>query len=337
MANHPKFLKIRYHTWWIIFFSVQAALIILMGCTFGANTWVYSDNKGILHNYDWDDDSNNVYNGKKFEGDLFVCKEGCDKDYGKLAQEWCGFYDDQKDNLDAFNIDDEILDPYLSVCAMYFSLYIGMSIYTALETISMICICVWALAMLCYCRKVNCLWLTYCCTGCMWVFHYIALIAYMSITRSNFDGDCDSLPTKGDRPKLCAGSGPALSLFILVIIPFISIFYCVVACRLQKTYGHGGLDKDGLKGDTVHKVVELPAVDLSQPGYGPQYYGQAPGIIPGQYSTPYAPGPFIYPQPPPVYSQPPPGYSQPPPVYSQPQPVYSQPPPVNPSQPAPKY
>lgn len=302
MSHYPKFLHIRYRAWWIIFFCIQASLIILMCSTFGANTWVYSDNKAYYINPEWDDSSNNEYNGKKFEGDLFICKEGCDKDYGKLAQEWCDYYNDQKDIFDDYNIDDSAIDPLLSICLMYFTLYLGMNVYTGLETISMICICIWAIGMLCYCRKVNCLWLTYCCAGCMWVFHYLAFLVYLNITRSNFDGDCDSFPTNGERPKLCAGSGPGLSLFILLIIPFVTIFYCVVACRLQKTYGHGGLDKHGIRSDTVQQVVvELPALNLENTAHGGQFYGQPNGMYPVQFNPPYAPGPVTYSQPPPVY------------------------------------
>lgn len=307
MSDHPKFLKVRYRVWWIVFFCIQAALLILMGATFGAGTWVYSEIDGVLYNFAWDDSSNNVFDGNNFEGDLYVCTEGCDTDYGKLAEEWCDYYDDLKDAADDLDIDDSTFDPYRTVCVMYFVLYLGMNIYVILESFAMISICVWALGMCCYWRKVNCLWLTYCCTGCMWALHYIALIGYMGITRSNFNGDCDSFPDDGVNPKLCAGSGPGLSLFILLIIPFISVFYCIVACKLQRSFGHGGLEKHFNQGNTVHQIglQQLPQpVILDQPQYYQQPYGSAPAVQ--AYNVPQYGG---YPQTsayPPAYPPPPP-------------------------------
>ena len=239
MSEYPNFLNIRFKVWWIIFFCIQAFIVLLMVASFGADSWVRTENDAVALNLAWDDSENNFYEGDSFVGRLFACKDSCDESYGRLTVEWCDYYHDIDD---AFN-SDYVSDPYRSVCLLFYSLYLGMGFFFIFEIAAITSVCFWASGMICYMKKVNCICLAYCCSGTTWALHYIAFLGYLGLTRTNFTGDCEDFPEDGTSPRLCAGDGPNMMLFLVIFIPFFCIFFCVVACNLQRKYGHGGFDK----------------------------------------------------------------------------------------------
>lgn len=215
--------------------------------------WVYTDNDGAVANLAWSDSDNNVYRGDDFAGGLYACTDSCDENWGKLAEEWCDYWNDLKD-IDNRSIFEELQKENVqSICYLYFALYVGMIFYSGFEIIGLICLVVWSVSMLLYFKKINCcLTTSFVCSGCVWTLHYLAFIFYMAFTESNFNGDCDDFDSETN-PKLCASDGPALALFITIIIPIITIAYCIVGCNLKKKHG-----ADGLHSKTMNEAA-LPS------------------------------------------------------------------------------
>ena len=242
MSDHPKFLCFTFRVWWFIFLFFNLLLVALMIGSLGAGKWVYTDVNAGMVNLKWDDEDNNVFNGKEFEGSLYMCTESCDESWGKLAGEWCDFYSDVKDDADS-NIYFAVLeDPAQSVCALYFVLFIGGAVYSAFEILALVGLVCWTIGMFMYWAKVKCcLVFSMVCSGCVWFGHYVAFIFFMIFTRTNYMGNCDEWEDDGMNPELCAGDGPALGLFIAIIVPFIVITYCIVGCRLKNKHGPDGL------------------------------------------------------------------------------------------------
>ena len=177
-----------------------------------------------------------------------------------------------------------------------------MIVFVIAEVIAMIAIIVWGLVLLCFNNKVNCFWLTYCCSGCAWVAHYLGTLFWLGITSANYNADCSVTPYNGKGPTVCTGDGPALALFTLIFLPVIVILFCIVGCHAQR--------KHNLM--LINAPIGHPpigAVTIIAPGiqpYGPpgtgfvqnvQYYSQPapqgfspyPPGVPGYYQYP-APG-----------------------------------------------
>ena len=275
MSDHPKYLCFTFRVWWFIFLFLNCFLIALMIGSLGAGKWVYTDVKFGLVNPKWEDTDNNVFNGKEFEGNLFRCTESCDESWGKLAQEWCDYSTDVKDEADSNYIYAALEDPVQSVCALYFVLFAGSAIYGAFEILALICLTCWIIGMFMYWAKVKCcLVFSMVCSGCVWFGHYVAFIAFMTFTRTNYMGICDEWEDDGVNPQLCASDGPGLALFIAIIIPIIVVAYCIVGCRLKHKHG-----PDGLR----HKVGEQ------------QHNGQFHGQPNGNFNPPYNNPVVVYP------------------------------------------
>ena len=242
MSDHAKFLCLTYRVWWFVFLFLNSLLLALMIGSLGARKWVYTDGDFGAVNLEWKDEDNNVFNGKKFEGSLFGCTESCDESWGKLAEKWCDFYSDVKDEADSNYLYAAIEDSTQSVCALYFVLFIGSAVYGAFEILALVGLVCWTVGMFMYWAKVKCcLVFSMVCSGCVWFGHYVAFIFFMVITRTNYLEVCDEWEDDGKNPQLCASDGPGLGLFIAIIIPIIVVAYCIVGCRLRRKHGPDGL------------------------------------------------------------------------------------------------
>jgi hypothetical protein len=307
MANTAKFLKLRFRVWWLIFFCIQGFLLMMMGVTLGVNDWVFTNNNKVLTNSDLlleeNDTDNYKYIGSDFEGTLTYCTKSCDESYGWLSSKWCSYAKDTKKEYE--DVDSNYADPLYSVCGMFFTLAVGGSIYIVFEILAMIAVSIWACSMICYCKRVNCLCLSFCCACCTWTSHYVALILFMGFSNANFNKECDEFPDDDNRPKLCVGAGPEISLFILIALPFVVIWFYVVACKLQREFGCDGLSRDGANGHlrvpapiivqelsaNPHPYVQYPqqAYYYPQPAFVPEFqqpYSQPPPVVYGQVPIP---------------------------------------------------
>lgn len=279
MGDYPKLWKCTYRAWWIIFFALQLFLIVLMIGSLGSPKWVYSENDLYGYNAYSDDipDGSRFYNGNKFEGSLTECKEGCDGPFSELANDWCDYYDRSDTDYDQ------------SICAQFALLAWGAGAFIICEIIALVSIVFWASAMGCYMCRINCMWLTYCCSACMWVSHYIGIFLWLAFTGANYGQNCSKTPSDGERPEICTSDGSNLALFILLIIPFIVIFFCIIACKIQrKAGGHGFMKKIEEVTNNVTVMAQYPGgVPYVNPVIiGPppsQYYAQSGVPVPPYY------------------------------------------------------
>lgn len=233
MSGDAKIIGIPLKLWWMFFFAMQICFVLGMIGSMMSKNWVYSSNDRVLRNPSSNDSENNVYYGYKFAGSLYKCTKGCTVDYKDLSDDWCSYYYEVKEKYENTEVE-EIKDPYLSICAMFFTLYVGKLVYVAFEVASIVCAIFWLLGTCCFCIKRKLFKFSVFFSGAFWTFHYIAFLVYIKLTRSSLSNNCQDFDDQGKRPKLCVDDGPLISLAILVSIPFIIIPFCVVTCITHK-------------------------------------------------------------------------------------------------------
>ena len=70
--------------------------------------------------------------------------------------------------------------------------------------------------------------------GLATISHFIGFISWMSTTNTNFNRDCADRPSQGYfNINLCAGDGPALSLFIAILLPIYFVCFCFISHKFQ--------------------------------------------------------------------------------------------------------
>ncbi|OMJ79556.1 hypothetical protein SteCoe_20408 [Stentor coeruleus] len=190
--------------------------------------WIYSDSNFIVNTTLYDTSTNMLFYSYRFKGGIIRCKDGCSDSYGNLSSDWCAKYD----SLDADDIE--------SVCKMFVSLYWGAVICVFFEAVCFIAIAVWSATMACYMNKVNSIFMTFCCSICVLICHYIAILAWLEMSGASYSDDCSSVPTNGETIPLCGSHGPGLGLFLMVFIPAVVVLYFAVACRIKTTHGFNG-------------------------------------------------------------------------------------------------
>jgi hypothetical protein len=306
--HQEKFACFSYKLWWILFFCLQAFVIVIMVGTLTTPRWVHSENS-LWQNTDTTNGYRG-YIGYYFEGSLTSCTDnkGCVDSYGQNAQDWCNFYNEQH----GLYGDSDYVKTVLSICLQFATLYYGSGIFLLAELIAIVSIIIWAVMNLLIWRQRNCFCMSFCCSACLWVAHYIGTIIFLGLTNTNFNGKCSDTPTNGNRPMLCANDGPGLALFNLLFIPVLVVGFCIVGCRVQRVNAFGTLN--------FHSPVPAPAAVIiqpppytqqplpgfAQPGYAQPGYAQPgyaqPGIVYGYQGYPPGSGPPQYvPNNPPYY------------------------------------
>lgn len=264
MASYPKYLKLSFRIWWILFFLMQGLLLAMMCSTLGSEKWVYSDSSLYVVDVNQTrlSESEHYFDGSSFKGSLFKCHEGCSDKYDDEKEYWCDLYDE----YDKKNLSGKILNTYSSTCRQFTYLSFGSGVYIITEVLSIIGLVAWALVLLCYRFKINCLSMSYCCSGCVWTGHYVAFLVFVDSSNIKFNKNCSTTPTSGERPALCSDDGLNLAFFLLLYIPILTVLYCFVACNLQKLHGTAGFSPV----ENVSPVFGSSSAD-SSPGPGPLY------------------------------------------------------------------
>jgi hypothetical protein len=240
MATYPKFLKLSFRLWWIIFFIFQAFLLVLMCSTLGTKKWVYTDNSfyAVDVNQTRSNSTSRYFDGQSFKASLFECQSGCKKSFNDEKDYWCDLYDE----YDKKGASKKVKNSYSSTCRLFTFLSFGSGVYMIAEILAILGLVVWALVMICYRFKINCFAMSYCCSGCVWTGHYVAFLVFVDSSNLTFIRECTENPSEGDRPVLCADDGINLALFLMIFIPLVCLGYCFVACKLQKNFGTAGFE-----------------------------------------------------------------------------------------------
>lgn len=259
--------KVKYRCCWVTFICLQVILFLLMSASYIFEPWVYTDNDKVLVNYNWSDEDNNVYNGSEFVGNLFVCRDSCSSWYKRLSYKWCDFYTDLKNFADEKNLDDSLADPWKSVCVLYTSLYFAMIAYIVFEAIGMICLLFWIVLTIVYIKKRKGFICGFILAILTCFFHFVALVSYVKITKTEYNEKCGDFPDDGDGPVLCASAGLAyvlaVGLFMIAFIVFYVVTVCVMKCKEKSSdEGQSVVDQDDPeKGIKDEKKADFNAKD----------------------------------------------------------------------------
>ncbi|CAG9324475.1 unnamed protein product [Blepharisma stoltei] len=273
---------------WTVFFILQALLFSCIIGTLGTQQWV---------------ETKTTYS---FEGSLVAVTDSeiyCIKEssYTDLKDDIC---DDNSECTDTNNV----------LCDFITDLNSGAAVYILFEVISLICIVVWAIILVCFIFSVNCFWLSFCCSSSACLLHYIAFLSWVGLTSARFNGKCKNSDQSENEIVICASDGPNLSLFLMIIFPIILIAFIIV--------GRGAIYARRLEAIGIPAVETTQIVHISSPIQAQQ------GFTPYNPQVAYPAGQPIYPQP---YQYPPPGpqsysaYPNGPPAIGQPQYYNSQP------------
>ncbi|OMJ69870.1 hypothetical protein SteCoe_32283 [Stentor coeruleus] len=294
MYGKIKVGKFTLRIWWYIFLAQQIGLIILMIGTFSSNIWVQTNSNFYANknNYTFSESQLNlqytgVFNGKDFKGSINSCHEGCEFSYISEASDWCSIYNDFDDEHK--DEDYEKYNQAKSLCLMFYSLYAGSSSFFVFEILSIIAIIFWLSSMMCILRKLNCFWLTYCCSVCGCFCHYIGILLWFGFTKSGFKDKCNDFPKNGTIPHVCAKEGPGLAVAVMIVFPIVTIFYIIIACIAYPK-------RNNLEYRQIHpSVINVSQIDISQQIGYTQNYQPDPLIIPPpiQYGNPIPQGPLV--------------------------------------------
>jgi hypothetical protein len=300
MYSDIKVWKYTVKIWWYVFFFLQLALIVLMIGTFGAYYWVTGNFNVNSSAAFYGSSGSSYFNGNSFDGSISMCRDGCSNSYQQSMTDWCEIIGYKQDNTSK------------SLCELFRGLSGGGGLFVVFEIASMIGIISWGCAMLCFIKKRNCkcFCMTYCCSVCACVSHYIAVLGWIGVTQANFGGSCSSFPRDGSQPIVCASQGPKLGVFVLSFISIIVVFYLIIGCKVHA--------KKDLIDDAAAQGVQMPVYNASRipqnqnpcmnyldnPVSQPPVYlqGAPPSYVPGAPPV-YVPGaPQVYaPGAPPVY------------------------------------
>lgn len=228
MENEIKIWRLTYRTWWYIFYGLQALLAILIVGMLSSPRWIFSNSDFIVNTTIYDTSTNRIFEAIKFKGGIIRCKSGCTDSFGNLSSDWCAFYD----NLDEQDVE--------SLCKMFTGLYIGGAMCVLFELIGLIALIVWFSTMACYIGRIKSLMVSFCCSTCVCISHYIAIIIWLGITGASYNDDCSGIPNDGERVPLCASDGPGLGLFLLLFIPVVVGLYIFIGCKVRISHGFNG-------------------------------------------------------------------------------------------------
>ncbi|OMJ69872.1 hypothetical protein SteCoe_32285 [Stentor coeruleus] len=214
--------KLKLRIWWYIFFGLQFLIVIFIIGSLASAKWVRGDFFSCTKGYPCEN----------FEGTLSTCKSMCDGTYESESETWCSSED--------YSENDSIYDTADSLCVTFFGLYIGALILIVFEIATFISMIVWCSTMICTLIKCNCFWMTCCCSVCSCLSHFLGMIIWFAVTKTNFNNDCSELLYDGSQPKLCGKDGPGLGVFIMVIFPIIVGFYLYIGCNANSKHKKAG-------------------------------------------------------------------------------------------------
>ena len=217
-------------------------MIALMIASIFTESWVFTNMKVAITNYESSDSEINHFKGKDFSGSLFYCTNSCDARYSKLSEEWCDYFEivgkafylqyDEKYGYATL----DYVNSVSSLCVTFKNLEKGMKIYAASEAFAVLCMIAIVILIILFFFKIKLYYLVMIFTVLGCVAHLEGFITYAVLTKTNFMGWCDDFPLVFDLPiELCAGHGPILALAISVILPLTSILFCIF--RQSKSIG----------------------------------------------------------------------------------------------------
>ena len=229
-----KFLGLHKKLWWLIFIIFYSTIIALMIASISTSSWVYTNMKVNIKNFENSDSSINHFKGKDFSGSLFYCTKSCDASYSKLSKEWCDYkekvlyenfyYEDSR----YFEMNEFYVYSVMSLCTTFRTLEKSMRIYVASEVFAIICLigCIIVLGL--FFMKIKNYLLIFLFSLLSCVAHLEGFITFMVLTKTNFNGWCDDFPYFYDLPlDLCASYGPNIALSISILLPLMSIYFCL--------------------------------------------------------------------------------------------------------------
>jgi hypothetical protein len=208
--------------------------------TLGSQTWVYTRSNTYASNEDSDAYNAIVY-FSSFEGNLYSCLKSCDKSYKYLRDEWCDF-EDEFDSLEEY-IDVQSYATYTfgyeakTLCSTFKSLYTSMIFYLVIESFSICLMIAWLLCIIISTRIKSAfmIFISIILSFLSSCLHIGVFIAYMVITRTNFNLNCKYFPFhSGNQMNLCAGDGPGLALFISILLPIVTFSFAGVSLTFHR-------------------------------------------------------------------------------------------------------
>lgn len=185
-------------------------MIVCMIGTLGTKSWVKLDLDHEIYGPDF----------ASYEGGLDRVTRFHDNDVDIIYDEADDYYCDQNQE-----------DNYNAWCEMFKGLWGAAGVYVLFEIISIACLVCWGIILIAFIYSINCFPCTFFCSVCAWVAHFIAIFGWIAGAHATFDKDCNEVANDGDKaPKLCVGDGPALSIFIVLVLPIIVTTFIPLGC-----------------------------------------------------------------------------------------------------------
>lgn len=239
--------KSNFQVFWVIFIILYLFAIGSMIATLVTEKWVEIDpnnDDNFTYTYPVPGFPVQPIIGKsyKFKGSLTTLTDGLDalntymnpaplstidlsnKPYSKVGCGLCFIVDVSEEDT----FDETLWDFYNSWCSLFKRLWFAAGFYTTLEVMSLVsCLAVILIIMLFIQGKPHSR-LAFLFSNAVWVFHYLAILVWIGLTKARFDDDCENLYNSDQtNPEVCAKAGPKVGVFILIYLPFITIPFLI--------------------------------------------------------------------------------------------------------------
>ena len=206
----------------LIFLGIFLFSFVLMAGTLASKSWVYTTVRVYIYSGSYNDWHNKIINLRIFEGNLYRCTESCTETYKKLSSEFC--HSVERNYV--------YYPENYFMCRLFKDLNKGMKIYLICECFAMFCLFLVAILLVFSRRsfRMILLYIIYTLLTLVVFAHYTGFISWMSVTNTNFNRDCVEFPhNASENMNLCAGDGPALALFLAILLPLTSILFCFLS------------------------------------------------------------------------------------------------------------
>lgn len=227
-----KILKVNSKICWIIFIVAQLILVAFMIATLAVPNWVKLD-----------PDSDSRY---KFEGALLMVSDGLtgignplnasasvdisENSYIRISCASKFIVDFSKKEL----VSEEYWNLYKSWYKLFDDLWFAGGLFLVFEVMALVCVAIVIVTIgLMFWGKYY-FNLNFCASVCLWISHIVAIIGWLGYLDITFSDDCNDLYDGTDPPTVCATTGPALGIFVLIFLPFIMIPYFLVFISFVK-------------------------------------------------------------------------------------------------------
>ena len=112
---------------------------------------------------------------------------------------------------------------------MFYGLSAAFAWYCLMQSATSCCLVIGVISLGIYFCSINSLWVTFISSFCSFLLHLVSTVIYTKLANVVFNRDCEEFRDENRPGTLCAEAGPALLIFLCVLIGIVFIAHNVVS------------------------------------------------------------------------------------------------------------